>query len=182
MEDEDEDEDIVWNDELFESMLKCGYDELAKQNADKVETFDAFLSLAIAPASAVPDLRDHYDCMAVSIKSKLLPFQQEGVRFVLQHGGRVLLADDMGLGKSVQVIVVASCVCDSWPVLVLSPSSLRLQWASWLGIDSSKIHVVLCNYKQTWVHNNMGLEAALKHLSFKVVIANKSHFLKNARA
>lgn len=30
-------------------------------------------------------------------------FQREGVRFVVQHGGRALIADEMGLGKTVQV-------------------------------------------------------------------------------
>ena len=29
-----------------------------------------------------------------------------------------------------QAIAVAACVQDSWPVLILAPSALRLQWAS----------------------------------------------------
>lgn len=33
----------------------------------------------------------------------LLPFQREGVKYGLQRGGRCLLADEMGVGKTIQV-------------------------------------------------------------------------------
>ncbi|KAK7858125.1 swi/snf-related matrix-associated actin-dependent regulator of chromatin subfamily a-like protein 1 like protein [Quercus suber] len=68
----------------------------------EVEDMDPLVHRAIAAASALPDLRDQYDRMPSFIESKLLPFQRDGVRFVLQHGGRVLLADEMGLGKTLQ--------------------------------------------------------------------------------
>ncbi|RYR31377.1 hypothetical protein Ahy_B01g056194 isoform S [Arachis hypogaea] len=82
------------------------------------------------------------------IESKLLPFQREGVWFILQHGGRALLVDEMGLSHSgklcrqfitrtfsyllsaLSAIAVASRIQDSWPVLILAPSSLHLKWAS----------------------------------------------------
>lgn len=184
--------------------------ELACSNIE-VETLDPLLQRAIAAASAVPDLRDRYDSMPDSIKLKLLPFQQEGVRFVLQHGGRVLLADEMGLGKTLQAIAVSACVRESWPVLVLTPSSLRLQWASmiqqWLDIPSSDILVVLSSYTGsnkggfTIIRSNTKenirldglfnivsydavpkLQGILMNSDFKVVIADESHFLKNAQA
>ncbi|XP_057958941.1 uncharacterized protein LOC131151656 isoform X9 [Malania oleifera] len=125
----------------------------------EVENLDPLVRRAIAAASAIPDLRDRYERIPSYIESKLLPFQRDGVRFVLQHGGRVLLADEMGLGKTLQAIAVTACVRDSWPVLILAPSSLRLHWASmlqhWLKVPSSDI---------------------------LVVIADESHFLKNAQA
>ncbi|XP_024993673.1 SWI/SNF-related matrix-associated actin-dependent regulator of chromatin subfamily A-like protein 1 isoform X2 [Cynara cardunculus var. scolymus] len=177
----------------------------------EVEALDPLLQRAISAASTIPDLRDRYDLMPDSIESKLLPFQREGVRFVLQHGGRVLLADEMGLGKTLQAIAVASCVRDSWPVLVLTPSSLRLQWASmiqqWLGISSSDILVVLSNasgsnkggftimrpntkgsIRLDGVFNIVSydavdkLQGVLMNSDFKVVIADESHYLKNAQA
>ncbi|CAK9175776.1 unnamed protein product, partial [Ilex paraguariensis] len=86
---------------------------------------------------------DRYDRIPGNIESKLMPFQRDGVKFILQHGSRVLLADEMGLGKTLQAIAVTSCIRESWPVLVLTPSSLRLHWASmiqqWLDIPSSDI-------------------------------------------
>lgn len=38
-----------------------------------------------------------------TIRSALLPFQMDGLRFALRRGGRCLIADDMGLGKTLQV-------------------------------------------------------------------------------
>ncbi|KAM4127194.1 hypothetical protein ACJW30_02G071800 [Castanea mollissima] len=177
----------------------------------EVEDMDPLVHRAIAAASAVPDLRDRYDRMPSYIESKLLPFQRDGVRFVLQHGGRVLLADEMGLGKTLQAIAVSACIPDSWPVLILTPSSLRLHWAStiqqWLNIPPSDILVVL---SQCGGSNRAGytivssstkgcirldglfniisydvvpkLQNLLMASEFKVVIADESHFLKNAQA
>ncbi|TYG64936.1 hypothetical protein ES288_D06G145600v1 [Gossypium darwinii] len=112
----------------------------------EVENLHPLVQRAIAAASAQPDLQELYHRIPKSIESKLLPFQREGVRFVLQHGGRALLADEMGLGKTLQAIAVAACVRDSWPVLILAPSSLRLHWASmieqWLNIPPPDIVVV----------------------------------------
>uniref|UniRef100_A0A7N2LVK7 SWI/SNF-related matrix-associated actin-dependent regulator of chromatin subfamily A-like protein 1 n=1 Tax=Quercus lobata TaxID=97700 RepID=A0A7N2LVK7_QUELO len=177
----------------------------------EVEDMDPLVHRAIAAASAVPDLRDRYDRMPSFIESKLLPFQRDGVRFVLQHGGRVLLADEMGLGKTLQAIAVSACIRDSWPVLILTPSSLRLHWAStiqqWLNIPPSDMLVVL---SQCGGSNRAGytivssstkgcirldglfniisydvvpkLQNLLMASEFKVVIADESHFLKNAQA
>ncbi|XP_040951233.1 SWI/SNF-related matrix-associated actin-dependent regulator of chromatin subfamily A-like protein 1 isoform X2 [Gossypium hirsutum] len=203
----------------------------------EVENLHPLVQRAIAAASAQPDLQgfdmcgrmfpcqlsliDHYSSLVAyisvcywipkSIESKLLPFQREGVRFVLQHGGRALLADEMGLGKTLQAIAVAACVRDSWPVLILAPSSLRLHWASmieqWLNIPPPDIVVV---FSQMGGSNRSGftilssnskgdihldglfniisydlvakLENVLMASEFKVVIADESHFLKNAQA
>ncbi|XP_042989344.1 SWI/SNF-related matrix-associated actin-dependent regulator of chromatin subfamily A-like protein 1 isoform X3 [Carya illinoinensis] len=177
----------------------------------KVEKLDQLVHRAIVAASAVPDLRDLYDRMPNHIESKLLPFQRDGVRFILQHGGRALLADEMGLGKTLQAIAVSACIQDSWPVLILTPSSLRLHWASmiqqWLDIPPSDILVLLpqCGGSNragyTIVSSNSKgsiqldglfniisydivpkLQNLLMALEFKVVIADESHFLKNAQA
>ncbi|KAM1086379.1 hypothetical protein ACFX2B_011892 [Malus domestica] len=177
----------------------------------EVENLDPLVHRAIAAASVVPDLRDQYDRIPRCIESKLLAFQREGVRFILQHGGRALLADEMGLGKTLQAIAVASCVRDCWPVLIITPSSLRLQWASmiqqWLNIPSSDILVVLsqCGGSNksgfTIVSSNAKgtihldglfniisydvvpkIQNLLMASEFKVVIADESHFLKNAQA
>ncbi|KAI3979104.1 hypothetical protein MKX01_016279 [Papaver californicum] len=177
----------------------------------ELEKLDPLVHRAIVAASAVPDLRDLYDRMPSSVESKLLPFQRDGVKFVLQHGGRVLLADEMGLGKTLQAIAFAACVRDSWPVLVITPSSLRLQWASmirqWLSIRSNEILVVL---SQCSGSNKGGftivpssskgiipldglfnilsydvvpkLQHTLMASNFKIVIADESHYLKNAQA
>ncbi|XP_031285771.1 SWI/SNF-related matrix-associated actin-dependent regulator of chromatin subfamily A-like protein 1 isoform X2 [Pistacia vera] len=177
----------------------------------EVENLDSLVRRAIAAASVTSDLQEKYDQIPSHIESKLLPFQRDGVRFALKHGGRVLLADEMGLGKTIQAIAIATCVRDFWPVLILAPSSLRLHWASmiqqWLDVPSSDIVVVL---SQLGGSNRSGftivssstkstvhldglfniisydvvpkLQNVLIATDFKVVIADESHFLKNAQA
>ena len=43
------------------------------------------------------------------LREALMPFQREGVLFGVRHGGRALIADEMGVGKTVQAIALASC-------------------------------------------------------------------------
>lgn len=47
--------------------------------------------------------------MPAALRAALLPFQREGVRYGLARRGRVLLADEMGVGKTVQAIALAAC-------------------------------------------------------------------------
>ena len=47
--------------------------------------------------------------MPQHLQKALMPFQRAGVHFALSREGRVLLADEMGVGKTVQAIAMASC-------------------------------------------------------------------------
>ncbi|PPS05458.1 hypothetical protein GOBAR_AA15207 [Gossypium barbadense] len=172
----------------------------------EVENLHPLVQRAIAAASALPDLQELYHRIPKSIESKLLPFQREGVRYVIStvesFPPQAFLCD---------AIAVAACIRDSWPVLILAPSSLRLHWASmieqWLNIPPSDIVVV---FSQMGGSNRSGftilssnskgdihldglfniisydlvakLENVLMASEFKVVIADESHFLKNAQA
>ena len=57
----------------------------------------------------------------------LYPFQAAGVRFIAA-GKRVLVADEMGTGKTVQTLVAIDQV-DAYPLLVVCPNSLKHNWA-----------------------------------------------------
>ncbi|KAI0493365.1 hypothetical protein KFK09_023481 [Dendrobium nobile] len=194
------------------SSLKIAEEVFGEVSGANVElqSLDPLVCRALAAANAAPNLLALYDRIPSSLESKLLPFQREGVRFVLQHGGRALLADEMGLGKTLQALAVASSLSESWPVLVLTPSSLRLHWASmiqqWLGIPAGDILVVLSQagsnrggFKIVFSSQKVDLQLdgtfnivsydtvpkvqnALLSFAFKIVIADESHFLKNAQA
>lgn len=47
--------------------------------------------------------------MPYHLRQALMPFQRAGVQFALRWEGRTLLADEMGVGKTVQAIAIASC-------------------------------------------------------------------------
>ncbi|KAF3773481.1 DNA annealing helicase and endonuclease, partial [Nymphaea thermarum] len=80
-------------------------------------------------------------------------------------------------------IAVAACVQDSWPVLVLTPSSLRLHWATVVlsqmgGSNRGGFKIV-----QSSNMRNIFLDGVFNIVSYDiVVIADESHFLKNAQA
>lgn len=66
--------------------------------------------LAARPLAALPclprrvqataghqDDSDRYCTLPASLEGQLMPFQREGVKFALRHGGRALIGDEMGL-------------------------------------------------------------------------------------
>jgi len=50
-----------------------------------------------------PALQSVHIQLDKTLEQKLMPFQREGVRFALARGGRCLIGDQMGLGKTIQV-------------------------------------------------------------------------------
>ena len=63
-----------------------------------------------------------------------MPFQQAGVQFALRREGRLLLADEMGVGKTVQAIAIASCY-KVRHLCLLTWSSLRSQCTATVSHD-----------------------------------------------
>ena len=85
--------------------------------------------------------------LPTTLWSRLYPFQQAGVRFLLDKfqantGG--LLADEMGLGKTVQVIAFVSSLLPqiSLPILLIAPTTLLAHWQGEFGKWASEIEVV----------------------------------------
>jgi SNF2 family DNA or RNA helicase len=62
---------------------------------------------------------------------KLRAFQRAGVNF-LRTAGSALLGDDMGLGKTVQLLELLRALdfSQSLPTLVISPKSVKVNWAN----------------------------------------------------
>ena len=67
---------------------------------------------------------------------KMFPFQREGVKFAIRKKARCLIGDDMGLGKTVQALAVAAWFREDWPLLIVCPASVTVNWRnnvlSWL--------------------------------------------------
>jgi SWI/SNF-related matrix-associated actin-dependent regulator 1 of chromatin subfamily A len=133
------------------------------------------------------------DHISSRLLKALLPFQREGLEYAIRRGGRVLFADEMGLGKTLQALATILYWRNEWPVLIIVPSSLRLQWADqvqqWIpDIAPTDINIVMnskCNVNA--LINIISYDLVPKLLDkikakhFKVVVADESHFLKNNR-
>ncbi|NXW48589.1 SMAL1 protein, partial [Nyctiprogne leucopyga] len=127
------------------------------------------------------------------VVTSLMPFQREGVNFAILRNGRLLLADDMGLGKTIQAICVAAYYREEWPLLVVTPSSVRFTWAEafhrWLpslSPDSTNVIVTGKDNLTASLINIISFDLLSKmdkqlKSAFQVVIIDESHYLKNVK-
>ncbi|XP_014371346.2 SWI/SNF-related matrix-associated actin-dependent regulator of chromatin subfamily A-like protein 1 isoform X1 [Papilio machaon] len=134
-----------------------------------------------------------------TLRNKLMPFQEDGVRFGIAHRGRCMIADDMGLGKTFQALAIASYYKHNWPLLIVTTSSMRDTWQNKVyellpsvplmnivtlssGKDTQLVadkqtEVVIVSYKITSMHTDL-----LKSKNFGVVILDESHHLKSNKS
>jgi SWI/SNF-related matrix-associated actin-dependent regulator 1 of chromatin subfamily A len=72
------------------------------------------------------------------------PYQHKGIQFAIDNAFRVLIADEQGLGKTVQALGVLHYamkhnLLNFFPVLLLVKSSIKMQWLvsliNWCGMD-----------------------------------------------
>ena len=66
--------------------------------------------------------------LPAKMKENLYVFQKKGVEFGLSRFGRVLLGDEMGVGKTIQALAISYIYKQDWPLLIIAPSSLRYTW------------------------------------------------------
>lgn len=97
--------------------------------------------------STEKEVQERYESLPEHLRNALLPFQRQGIEFGLRRKGRCLIADEMGVGKTVQSIALAACYKDKWPLLIVVPASLRLVWAEeiekWLPeLPPCDIHII----------------------------------------
>lgn len=126
---------------------------------------------------------------------KFLPFQKAGIEYLLNKSN-ALLADQMGLGKTIQVIGL----CNLFPsmyelhkhsVLIICPATLKLnwlrEWMKWstlfLSVDVAygkhypKSDVVIINYDILARHHK-----AIHDKVWDLVVIDEAHYLKNNKA
>lgn len=98
-------------------VIVSGIDQgLLKEMRDKV------------PALCSEELEDRLRIVPHETWGRLFPFQRDGVVFGIKRKGRILLADEPGLGKTVQAILIAAAFSDNWPLLIACPTALRKVW------------------------------------------------------
>jgi len=81
-----------------------------------------------APVISDAEVESKLSTLPPDLWAQLMPFQRDGVKFAVKHGGRALIGDEMGLGKTLQGIAIAKVYESQWPCLVIVPSALRLVW------------------------------------------------------
>jgi len=129
--------------------------------------------------------------------TKLFPFQKEGVQLIDEFDGRALLSDEMGLGKSIQVLRwLVKRKDTALPAIIVCPASIKWIWESQavqhVGMRSficnsrkppnirgiiSKAPLTIINYEilQYWMDY-------LRRLDAQTLILDEAHYVKNRRA
>jgi len=120
----------------------------------------------------------------------LEPFQHAGVRYILD-AKRCFLADEQGLGKTVQALAALE-EADAFPAVVICPASLKLNWeretAKWLPNRSvvvihggapvfARADVTILNYEIVRSHKD-----ALALARPRALVLDEAHYCKNPRA
>jgi len=118
-----------------------------------------------------------------------LPFQRVGIGYSMSRPC-TLIADKMGLGKTIQALGVVNADPSIRNVLVICPASLRLNWRRearrWLTRPLSigialegfpQTDVVICNYDRLGKHRQ-----ALRLRQWDLMIVDECHYLKNPKA
>ena len=128
----------------------------------------------------------------------LYPFQKEGIEFGIRKHGRILLADEMGVGKTIQAIGISAIFKENWPVLVVAPSSLKFNWRDeiihWLkdeNITKRDVQIFksgkdefLPNVKFYILSYDLCSRISDKMIEkkFNFAIADEAHYIKNVDA
>src|SRR3954470_9007537 len=121
---------------------------------------------------------------------ELAPFQWAGVRYVLE-ARRAFLADEQGLGKTVQALAALEAD-DAFPAIVVCPASLKLNWeretAKWLPHRSVAViqgrmpvpptaEITILNYEVVAAHRE-----TLGRMRPRALVVDESHLCKNPQA
>ena len=138
------------------------------------------------------------DSLPNDFRSYLYQFQKDGINFGIERKGRILLADEMGVGKSIQAIGISLLFKEDWPVLIICPSSLKLVWRDeilkWIpDINNDKINIqIFKNGKDQFKNGEkfyimsydltLKLEQKIIDKKFNFIIADEAHYLKSPDA
>ncbi|MEA2257154.1 MAG: SWI/SNF-related matrix-associated actin-dependent regulator of chromatin subfamily A-like protein 1 [Solirubrobacteraceae bacterium] len=178
-----------------------------------VEPLDAFLAqhgVAVegAAATVLRALRAEHDEALEAIRAsratsgepiaataevlggELAPFQWAGVRYAL-NARRAFLADEQGLGKTVEALATLEAD-DAFPAIVVCPASLKLNWEReahrWLPHRDVVViqgraavpptaEITILNYEIVAAHRE-----ALARIGPRALVIDESHLCKNPQA
>lgn len=144
------------------------------------------------------ETRHELEAKRVKIKSirglnaTLRLFQARGVEFIDEVDGRALIADDPGLGKTVQALAWCQLHVKERPVLIICPSNIKINWQREIEdkISVTNIQIiegrtpykitgefVVINYDilHWWIQT-------IKEYNFAVLIADEAHYIRNSKS
>lgn len=124
-----------------------------------------------------------------------LPYQEEGIRLIEQFNGRVLIGDQMGLGKTLQTLWTLQRNPSWLPALIVCPASVKYNW-EFEAAHHCGMRAAICEGSTPPTFNRHDLsgmpaltiinydilkdwEPYLKKLKFKSIVLDESQYLQS---
>jgi SWI/SNF-related matrix-associated actin-dependent regulator 1 of chromatin subfamily A len=207
--------EVLWDPEIGEAFdrLKGVVGRRVPLDPWVAEDLDAFIALhelEVTPAARpiLAALRAEHDHAMETVKrsratsaepiaeiedrlgGELQPFQWAGVRYALD-ARRAFLADEQGLGKTVEALAALEAD-DAFPAVVVCPASLKLNWereaARWLPHRDVTVvegrqavppsaDITVLNYEIVAAHRE-----SLARRKPRALVIDESHYVKNPQA
>ena len=132
-----------------------------------------------------------------TLLKNLYRFQKQGIIFGIKKFSRLLIADEMGVGKTVQAIGLSCLYQKDWPVLVICPSSLKFAWRDeinlWLSdiLEKDDVQVIRHSkngFKLDKKYYIISYDLSVRMIDkiikkkFNYIIADEAHYLKSKSA
>ena len=129
-------------------------------------------------------------------QGELLNYQRAGVRFLDLAGGRGIIADQMGLGKTLQSLAYLQLHPELRPAVIVVPASLKINWqreidkwmTTWkrtmvlsgtkpksLSVCDAEIFIINYDILSKWADELIKLRPS-------VLIADEAHYAKNTKS
>jgi SWI/SNF-related matrix-associated actin-dependent regulator 1 of chromatin subfamily A len=147
---------------------------------------------------------DKYNDVLKKTGKQLYKHQEEGIKFLLSRNGSIL-ADDMGLGKSIQSII-AALESGAKNILVVCPSAVKINWKREINVFCDDVAIVegrkwqkakftIINYDILKNFHTLGdgkkkkdtdpvleYNRHIVNAKFDLVIVDEAHYLKNNKS
>jgi SNF2 family DNA or RNA helicase len=137
-----------------------------------------------------PSRAEHSDFIVPTPAGKaFLPYQLAGIEYMLQRGD-VLLADVMGIGKTIEAIGVSNAMPHVRSVLIVCPATLKDNWKKeWEAWDTKGLSVGIA--KKTLPDTDIAIinydvlkkfRTPIRNRRWDILIADEIHYAKNKKA
>ena len=154
-------EGVKWVDEEFQALWKDAYPlpdaiiEEIDRVANRVEIRFGDVEDSTLPAAAIAEAPIY------RAGEQLQPWQRSFVTTFLRHRktygkARLLLADEVGVGKTLSLATSAlvSCLLEDGPILILCPATLLLQWQVELDDKLGVPSAVWSSTRKLWIDSH----------------------------
>ena len=142
-----------------------------------------------------------YNLILSKTDKKLYQHQETGIKFLLTRNG-CILADDMGLGKSIQSII-AALESGAKKILIVCPSSVKVNWKREINVFCDDVAIVNSKNWQTAqftiinfdilknfhtltdekdTESDKIIHRELANANFDLLIVDEAHNLKNKKS